>query len=61
MAEPRIISKEKPIGDEAQIANMSRLDFLLLLWEARIITERSAIEASESIKPQRLRERSGMH
>ena len=30
-----------------QIANMSKLDFLLLLWEARIIGEES-VEANSS-------------
>lgn len=27
------------LGNAGQIANMSKLDFLLLLWEARIIGE----------------------
>ncbi|MBQ6374144.1 MAG: hypothetical protein IJJ45_06590 [Clostridia bacterium] len=28
-----------PVDDNGQIANMSRLDFLLLLWESRIVGE----------------------
>ena len=31
--------EEKRLGNGDQIANMSKLDFLLLLWEARIVGE----------------------
>ena len=31
--------EEKHLGNGDQIANMSKLDFLLLLWEARIVGE----------------------
>ena len=35
--EMKMAPEEKHVEDDAQIANMPELDFLILLWEARII------------------------